>query len=1431
TGCNAYASLAVTINVLPAPVITGADSVCAEEEDVVYSTVYSPGHSYVWAVTGGVITSGQNSNSITVDWGVTGLSTVSVTETIDTNSCQAASTFNVVINILPVPVITGPGSVCEFFIGAVYSTPLNAGNSYVWTVSGGTITAGQGTDQIAVTWGSHGIGMVMVTETTPEGCTNSDDVNIAINFQPSPVITGSVSACANSTGHIYSTTHTPGNTYTWTVTGGVVTTGAGTNAIEVTWGTAGSGTVDLNVTTGNGCTANAQTLNVTINALPAVFNVTGGGTFCANASGVDVGLDGSATGVDYTLYINGTATANVVTGTGSAISFGSQTTAGTYTVVAIVNGTGCTLPMSGNAIVAITPVPSITVQPLNAYVDEGSNAIFSVTAANATGYIWQMSLNNGTSWNPLANGPEFSGVSTSSLTVFNTTLNMTGRLFRVIVSGTCPPNVTSSQVSLTVNPVITTTAGAVSGCAGTFVVPVNVQHFIGVASISFSLQIDTSQFQLSGFQNLNPALTGGFPPLINLLGDKVKFSWFSLSPATIGDGMLMELVFTSNGGYTDLSWETTASGACEYNTLFGAPITSIWVNGSVTANPLPVAYQVTGGGSFCAGGNGVSVGLDGSVTGVNYTLYFNGAATANVLAGTGNALDFGLQTSDGNYTVMATDATTLCESMMSGAASVSILPAPASFQLTGGGERCADEPGLNIGLNGSETGVTYVLYFNGNATGDTLAGTGSALSFGAFMNAGLYTVLAINDASMCSGMMTGQAEIIVNPLPMVFNVTGGGSFCDNGQGVAIGLDGSETGITYTLYLNGTASATSVTGTGSALSFGMVNVTGNYTVYALNAVTGCAEYMSGTAVVNLYPNPTVFTVSGGGTLCDGGTGYSVDLSSSETGVSYTLYLNGTATATVLPGTGSALSFPAQTIAGTYTVMATDDINGCGVVMNGSALVVVNPLPTAFQVTGGGSYCVGGNGTTVGLSGSQAGVDYTLYYNGATTGMVVTGTGNAISFGLQTNAGTYTVMAINTTTLCGNTMAGSVSVSISALPVAYAGGYAIICEGESTILNASVSGGTSPYTYSWIPAAGLNDPTALQPVASPSIPTYYVLVVTDDNGCTATDTAIVVVNPRPVADAGLDKTIFAGSATLLNGAVSGGVAPIITLWTPAGSLNDPASLTPIATPAVTTTYTLLVTDANGCSDQDAVTVTVSPTPAGYSITGKVTYDNGVTTALTDVTVYLSQAAADTAVTDPLGNYIFPGLTNGSYQTNASTLKAWGGVNSLDALLIAQYFQGTTSLSGLKLGAADVDGNGAPNANDAMLVLQRSAGVISSFPINKDWLFEQKNILIAGADVINNFQGICYGDVNGSNLPGAKAAGLVPMTSNGSIEAVEGMQLRLPISTTQSLDAAALSLGFQVPAGLRILGAEMAGNDGNMVYHIEGNMVRVEWYSLNS
>ncbi len=109
------------------------------------------------------------------------------------------------------------------------------------------------------------------------------------------------------------------------------------------------------------------------------------------------------------------------------------------------------------------------------------------------------------------------------------------------------------------------------------------------------------------------------------------------------------------------------------------------------------------------------------------------------------------------------------------------------------------------------------------------------------------------------------------------------------------------------------------------------------------------------------------------------------------------------------------------------------------------------------------------------------------------------------------------------------------------------------------------------------------------------TIYCAVV-ESPGCPA-DTSVcdtVFVMPDPLADAGLDDTIFIFGNTLLNG--TGG---LFYTWSPSDSLSDPNIANPVANPAATTTYILTVTDIYGCTGTDDVTIfvidtTTSPVP---------------------------------------------------------------------------------------------------------------------------------------------------------------------------------------------------------------------------------------------
>jgi gliding motility-associated-like protein len=140
---------------------------------------------------------------------------------------------------------------------------------------------------------------------------------------------------------------------------------------------------------------------------------------------------------------------------------------------------------------------------------------------------------------------------------------------------------------------------------------------------------------------------------------------------------------------------------------------------------------------------------------------------------------------------------------------------------------------------------------------------------------------------------------------------------------------------------------------------------------------------------------------------------------------------------------------------------------------------------------------------------------------------------------------------------------------------------ICNGASFNAN-TVSNATS---FLWTPATGVSNTAIASPVLSPAATTTYTVKATTGN-CSVTKTFIVTVNPAATASAGNTATIFEGQSLLLQGSGTAGTY----LWTPATGLSAANVLSPLATPLVTTTYTLKVTSPQGCSASSNVTITV-------------------------------------------------------------------------------------------------------------------------------------------------------------------------------------------------------------------------------------------------
>ncbi len=237
--------------------------------------------------------------------------------------------------------------------------------------------------------------------------------------------------------------------------------------------------------------------------------------------------------------------------------------------------------------------------------------------------------------------------------------------------------------------------------------------------------------------------------------------------------------------------------------------------------------------------------------------------------------------------------------------------------------------------------------------------------------------------------------------------------------------------------------------------------------------------------------------------------------------------------------------------TYTVTV---INSNGCEAEDDVQVIVNPLPTANA----GSNVMIMQGDAITLTASGGGTY--LWSTGETT--------QSITVGPNVTT-TYTV----TVNVDGCQDSDDVEVTVVDEVIANAGEDQTICEGESVTLTAS--GGN---TYVW----STGETTQSITVNPLDTTTYTVTAIIGT--FSDTDDVQVFVNELPVADAGSDETICFGSSITLT--ANGGVS---YLWNTGETTQ---SIT--VSPDDTTTYTVTVTNSNGCEAEDDVLVTVNPLP---------------------------------------------------------------------------------------------------------------------------------------------------------------------------------------------------------------------------------------------
>ena len=365
-----------------------------------------------------------------------------------------------------------------------------------------------------------------------------------------------------------------------------------------------------------------------------------------------------------------------------------------------------------------------------------------------------------------------------------------------------------------------------------------------------------------------------------------------------------------------------------------------------------------------------------------------------------------------------------------------------------------------------------------------------------------------------------------------------------GQSVTLTATPSTAGGTY-LWSNGATTPT-ITVT--------PNATTSYSVTYSNNGTASG---SGTVTVNPVP-----TINGGQdqTVC--------------AGTSVTLNGTGGASYTWNNGISNGVAFVANATT-TYTVTGTD-ANGC--TNTDQVTVTVNAAPTVNALNNQ-TLCAGASASAVTFSGT-AGATYAWVNSNPSIGLAGSGSGNIAVF----TASNATANPITGTITVTPSQAGCTGTpqtfSYTVNPNPTITGNNPLCVGATLQLTGS---GTAAANNAWVsgtPANGTVSNTGLVTGVNGGNTT---ITYTNINGCIATQA--ITINANPTANAGQDQTLCAGGNASLTGTANGGSAPYTYSWNNGVQQGVPFLLNG------TGTYTLTVTDGNGCTSTDNVTLTAT------------------------------------------------------------------------------------------------------------------------------------------------------------------------------------------------------------------------------------------------
>lgn len=810
------------------PITSSAgNTICQSNSSTVTYTVPVNSNvvTYNWSVpSGATLVSGQNTNTITVRYGLGSVSgNVSV---FGSNGCGngSISSFSVTVNALPTATtISGQQLVCAGATGVVYTAlPIPGAISYSWTLPNGS-TILTATNTITTNYQLTDVSgnlSVIVNNACGAGPTS---VNYPITMVAKPSLSSSLTpaaVCSETLFNYIPASNTTGTYYAWTraVQSGISNAaGSGNGNISETLINTTSNPINVvyqYTLTGSNPTAcsNVETVTVVVNPTPILTSSLAAVAICSG-SNFNYTPSSSTTGVinwsrAAVSGINLAAAAGTSTINEALVNTTSTPKTVNYTISLPNTSLGCSkqivLP------VVVNPLPLALISGTTSVCKNEGNPLVTLTGSNGTApYTFTYTVNGGASQTIVSTGNSASITSSTA------------------VAGTMVYNLLSVRDSST-----SSCSQSQTGVATIVVNPIPVLVVNQPAAVCVPNTVD-----------LTATTTGSQAGLVFTYWKDAAATIPYLTPTTASSGTYY-IKATSSLGCFDIKSVTV-----EINPLPTAVISA--TSTTVCKNSATPLITFT-----AAGGTAPYI--------FRYTI--NGGATQTISTTSGNSVTVQASTAVAgvfNYVLQSVQdsSSSACLQNQTGTVAITVNPLPQA-SISGSTAVCTNgtNPVITFTGSGGNAPYTFTYTINGGSN-QTITSTGNVATLSVSSSAvGIYTynLVSVADSSLtsCSQLQSGSAVITVNPLPTLI-VTNPAQICfPNTVNITNTTSGSSVGLTYG-YWNDNATTIAVVNPTA------ISTSGTYFIKGTDA-NGCFNIKPVVVKINPLPTgtisgPTSFTV--------------------------------------------------------------------------------------------------------------------------------------------------------------------------------------------------------------------------------------------------------------------------------------------------------------------------------------------------------------------------------------------------------------------------------------------------------------------------------------------------------------------------------------------------------------------------------------------